>query len=193
MTRARRITHLFSAAIAVLCIGIRSGAPAASAPHDDIWVRVDTETAITEVWRGNERLLELDDIAFGRGGISDLHLKGDQTTPRGEYRITHFNPQSRFHRFIGINYPTLDHLDRARQRGELSNQQYRTTLEKGLRYGLFPQDGVLGGHIGFHGIGDGDPGIHQAFHWTKGCIAMTNEQIETLQSMVDVGTPVVIE
>ncbi|TVO62304.1 L,D-transpeptidase family protein [Spiribacter vilamensis] len=168
-------------------------APAASAPRGDIWVRVDTETAVTEVWRGNERLLELDDIAFGRGGISDLHLRGDQTTPRGEYRITHFNPQSRFHRFIGINYPTLDHLDRARRRGDLSDRRYRMTLEKGLRDGRFPQDGVLGGHIGFHGIGDGDPDIHQAFHWTKGCIAMTNEQIETLQSLVDVGTPVVIE
>ena len=192
MTRARRIGRLL-AAVAMICGAGLSSIQASSAPHTDIWVRVDTGTEMTEVWRGDERLLQLDDIAFGRGGISDLHLKGDQTTPRGEYRITHFNPQSRFHRFIGINYPTLDHLDRARRRGDLSDRQYRTTLEKGLRGGRFPQEGVLGGYIGFHGIGDGDPDIHQAFHWTKGCIAMTNTQIEALQALVDIGTPVVIK
>ena len=177
----------------MVCMAGLSSVQASSGPHTGIWVRVDTGAEVTEVWRGNERLLQLDDIAFGRGGISDLHLKGDQTTPRGEYRITRFNANSRFHRFIGINYPTLDHLDRARRGGALSDREYRTTLEKGLRNGRFPQNGALGGHIGFHGIGDGDPDIHQAFHWTQGCIAMTNTQIETLRSWVEIGTPVVIE
>ncbi|AGY91935.1 hypothetical protein SPICUR_04785 [Spiribacter curvatus] len=194
MSLRRRVDGLL-AIVAALCVtglmGVQTAA--SSAPSADVWVRVDTGSEITEVWRGDERLLRLDDIAFGRGGISDLHLKGDQTTPRGEYRITHVNEESRFHRFIGINYPTLDHLDRARQRGALTESQYRAMLDDGLRDGRFPQDGILGGYIGFHGIGDGDPDIHAAFHWTEGCIAMTNAQIETLQSLVGVGTPVVVE
>ncbi|MEX0372591.1 L,D-transpeptidase family protein [Spiribacter roseus] len=170
-----------------------SAAGASSAPHSGIWVHVDTRDGITEIRRGDESILRLEEIAFGRGGVSDLHLNGDGTTPRGEYRITHFNQESRFHRFIGINYPTLRHLDRARARGRISDEAYWDTLDAGLRMGRFPQDGPLGGHIGFHGIGNGDHRVHQAFNWTQGCVAMTNAQIETLMDWVRVGTPVIIE
>nr|WP_246085262.1 hypothetical protein [Spiribacter aquaticus] len=122
-----------------------SAAGASSAPHSGIWVHVDTRDGITEIRRGDESILRLEEIAFGRGGVSDLHLNGDGTTPRGEYRITHFNRESRFHRFIGINYPTLRHLDRARARGRISDEAYWDTLDAGLRMGRFPQDGPLGG------------------------------------------------
>jgi len=189
-------SHLHRMALVLtLVFGIASWgvADASSAPHSGIWVHVDTRAEVTEIRRGGESVLRLEQIAFGRGGVSDLHLNGDGTTPRGEYRITHFNPESRFHRFIGINYPTLHHLDRARADGKISNQTYWDTLDAGLRMGRFPQDGPLGGHIGFHGIGDGDHRVHRAFHWTQGCIAMTNTQIETLIDWVRVGTPVIIE
>ena len=170
-----------------------TGAAIASPDQDKVWVRVDTDAAVTEVWRGDRRLMRLDDVAFGRGGISDVHFRGDQTTPRGKFRITRFNRESRFHIFIGINYPTLAHLDDARQRGAMTEAEYSDALQIGHEYGEFPQDGTLGGHIGFHGIGNGNPAIHRDFHWTEGCIALTNEQIETLHSVVKIGTPVVIE
>lgn len=165
----------------------------AGRPDSGIWVRVDTVAEIVELWRGDERLRTFPDIALGRGGVSDLHLNGDQTTPRGTYRVTHFNDDSRFHRFIGLNYPTLDHLGQAYRVGALSIDTYRITLDAGLASGRFPQDGPLGGHIGLHGIGDGDPAVHRAFHWTEGCVALTNEQIEALRRRVQIGTPVVIE
>lgn len=156
------------------------------------WVLVDTAREVTEVREGGERLLEIQGIAFGRGGVAQLHLKGDQTTPLGEYRITRVYRESRFHIFLGLNYPTLEHVDRARREGLLDDTEYRRTLEHALRVGGMPQDGPLGGHIGLHGIGEGDPRIHRRFHWTEGCVAMTNDQIERLAALVDVGTPVVI-
>lgn len=180
-------------AVAALWLLVISQAVLASPETDAVWVRVDTEAAVTEVWRGDERLMRLDDIAFGRGGISDLHFRGDHTTPRGQFRITRFNRESRFHVFIGINYPTLAHLDEALRRDAITQEEYGNALEQGLKRGEFPQDGTLGGYIGFHGIGNGNPAIHRDFHWTQGCIAMTNEQIERLHSVVTVGTPVVIE
>lgn len=184
------------AALLLVAAMLVAGKPltvAASSNPDEVWVRVDTEAAVTEVWRGSDRLMQLDDVAFGRGGVSDLHFKGDHTTPRGRFRITRFNRDSRFHVFIGINYPTLAHLDEARRRGAMTAEEYRSALAAGLERGEFPQDGTLGGYIGFHGIGNGNPAIHRDFHWTQGCIAMTNEQIEMLHSVVTVGTPVVIE
>jgi murein L,D-transpeptidase YafK len=191
---ARRDGRWVAVLLLALCLavpGARVGAT--SPPYTGVWVHVDTRAEVTEVRRGDESIVRLEEIALGRGGVSNLHLNGDGTTPRGEYRITHFNRESRFHRFIGINYPTLRHLDRARVRGKISARTYRDSLDAGLRDGRFPQDGPLGGHIGFHGIGDGDRRIHRAFHWTQGCVALTNTQIETLMDWVRVGTPVVIE
>lgn len=156
------------------------------------WVLVDTEREITEVRRGGEPVLEIQGIAFGRGGVAPLHVNGDQTTPLGEFRITRIYRESRFHIFLGLNYPTLRHVDRARREGLLDDAEYRRMLDYGLRFGGMPQDGPLGGYIGLHGLGAGDPDVHRRFHWTEGCIAMTNEQIERLSSLVEVGTPVVI-
>ncbi len=162
-------------------------------PYEDTWVRVDTEASTTEIWHGPERHLVLEHVAFGRGGISDLHLKGDNTTPRGSFRINRINAESKFHIFLAIDYPTLDHLDQARQQGIMSDAEYYASLDHGLEHGEFPQSGTLGGYIGFHGIGEGDPDIHDNFHWTQGCIAMTNEQIELLHEYVGIGTRVVID
>lgn len=189
------MSRLATALFAILCGGmlLNPGGARASSDTGEVWVHVDTESAVTEVWRGEQRLMRLDDVAFGRGGISDLHFRGDHTTPRGEFRITRFNRESRFHIFIGINYPTLAHLDEARRRGAMTEAEYTNALRHGLEHGEFPQDGTLGGYIGFHGIGKGNPAIHRDFHWTQGCIALTNEQIETLHSVVTIGTPVVIE
>lgn len=173
--------------LAVLCT------PALSMPYDGVWVRVDTQTSTTEVWQGQERQLVLERVAFGRGGISDLHIKGDHTTPRGRFRITRVNKESRFHLFLGINYPTQQHLDTAHHQGLVDTQEYLASRDHGRIYGEFPQSGTLGGYIGFHGIGRGNPQVHDDFHWTQGCIAMTNEQIETLYAHVEIGTPVVIE
>jgi L,D-peptidoglycan transpeptidase YkuD (ErfK/YbiS/YcfS/YnhG family) len=50
----------------------------------------------------------------------------------------------------------------------------------------------LGGAIGIHGIGGGSPDVHRRFHWTEGCVAVSNEQIERLAELVGIGTRVVI-
>ena len=51
---------------------------------------------------------------------------------------------------------------------------------------------TLGGLIGIHGIGKGDPRVHRDFNWTFGCVALTNEQIDQLRPWVRLGTRVVL-
>ena len=51
-----------------------------------------------------------------------------------------------------------------------------------------PQDTPLGGQIGIHGVGAGDPRIHSAgINWTSGCVALDNHQIDALRPMVKKG------
>lgn len=55
-----------------------------------------------------------------------------------------------------------------------------------------PQNTPLGGHIGLHGIGGGDPAVHERYNWTRGCIAVTDDQLDRLLPLIRVGTKVEI-
>ena len=55
-----------------------------------------------------------------------------------------------------------------------------------------PQVTPLGGYLGIHGVGEGDPGIHADFNWTHGCIALTNQQIDDLAGWIRIGMRVVV-
>jgi hypothetical protein len=50
----------------------------------------------------------------------------------------------------------------------------------------------LGGQIGIHGLGRADPRLHEMADWTRGCVAVTNEQIDILRRHVYIGMAVVI-
>jgi hypothetical protein len=56
-----------------------------------------------------------------------------------------------------------------------------------------PQNTPLGGFLGIHGIGRGDIRIHRAFHWTQGCVAVTNEEMNALAHWIREDTRIVID
>lgn len=172
-------------ALILLCLAL----PVSAAKQ---WILVDTERAVAEVHTADRVLARIDNLSFGRGGISELHRRGDKTTPRGQFRVTRINDNSDYHVFVGLNYPTANHLDRAREVGLIDSQQHRQLLERSWVLGHLPQDTVLGGHIGLHGVGKADRAVHRRFNWTQGCVAMTDAQIERLLEYVEIGTPVVI-
>lgn len=172
----------------VLLLAVLMPAAAAAAP----WVLVDTGRGVVEV-RDDGRVLDVfEDISWGRGGVTDLHLNGDDTTPTGDYRITRIDRASRFHVFIGLDYPTLEHVSRAYQRGVIGNARYRELREIAYDGLVLPQDTVLGGYIGLHGLGRADPQWHARFHWTEGCVALTDAQIDRLLDYIHEGSRVVI-
>ncbi len=164
----------------------------ALASAEEIWILVDTAVRRLDVYRGYTPIKRFRNISLGRNGPAPIHLAGDATTPLGEFRITHINHNSRFHIFLGLNYPTRAHMMRAHADGLVDTDTHDAFLAVLDSRKLPPQDTPLGGYIGIHGIGDGDPGIHARYDWTQGCIALTNEQIEELSRLVGVGTRVFI-
>ncbi len=158
----------------------------------DRWILVDTVEGNLQLHAGDELVLSFPSISFGRGGVSDIHMAGDQTTPRGEFHITRVNESDNYHLFIGLDYPTMEHVDAAHRQGLIDDQTYGEMLDYAMARGTFPHDSPLGGHIGIHGLGRADPDFHKRFHWTQGCIALTDAQVESLADLVQVGMPVVI-
>lgn len=164
----------------------------AGAESGGVWVLIDTVAQRLDVYRDQTPLVRFRNISLGSGGTALVRRAGDQTTPLGEFHITRINRDSRFHIFLGLNYPTERHIERALDAGLIDEARYVDLLGATFRQGVAPQDSELGGNIGIHGLGQGDPDVHQRYNWTQGCVALTNEQMEQLTKFIDIGTRVLI-
>ena len=103
-------------------------------------------------------------VALARGGLGPKQQEGDHKTPEGCYRIDSRNQSSRFHRALHISYP--NEADKARAQ----------------RLSVDP-----GGDIMIHGIQNGLGWIgaaHRLVDWTNGCIAVTDNEIEEIWTLV---------
>ncbi len=160
--------------------------------RSDPWVLVDTRRDRLSVMRGDQPIEVFYNIAIGNAGAGRKYRRGDNITPTGTFRIGWVNWHSRFKTFFGLDYPNQDYVERAYSAGLISKPDYDS-----IRYALAsgatpPQDTPMGGSIGIHGVGQGDPFIHATQNWTSGCVALNNEQIDRLSRWVHVGTTVEI-
>jgi tetratricopeptide (TPR) repeat protein len=111
-------------------------------------------------------------IALGGNPIGPKERQGDNKTPEGIYVIDARNRDSRFHLSLHISYPNERDKNRAKE------------------LGVSP-----GGDIMIHGIKNGFSWVgdaHAEIDWTKGCIAVTNEEIEEIAKLAPNGTIVEI-
>lgn len=159
---------------------------------NELWVLIDDQEATLSVFRGNALLERFAPISLGRAGAKTQRVRGDNVTPKGEFRINRFNYESQWRTFMGIDFPTPAHARMALEKGIYSQTDYEDYFDYYRRNGHPPQNTALGGAIGIHGLGSADPDIHGRYHWTQGCVAVTNEQIDRLSALVGVGTRVVI-
>jgi murein L,D-transpeptidase YafK len=153
---------------------------------------VDTAAGTLAVVAEGRSLLVLDDISIGRFGATERKRRGDGMTPLGRYRVTGVARDSRFHAFIGIDYPSIADAARARAEGLISAAEQRAIVAAHAAGRLPPQGTALGGRLGIHGLGRADPQIHAHYHWTRGCIAVTDAQLDQLVRHIEPGMPVEI-
>ena len=162
-----------------LCLFVTAGVHAG----DSRWALVDTAANKLSVRDGDDRVIaEYRGIAFGRGGVAALHYRGDRTTPRGVFHIVGIRKSRRFTTFYELDYPSAGHAEQAFRAGRLDADS-RNAIAQAAAAGLPPLHGTaLGGDIGIHGIGRGDPNIHRRFNWTAGCVALTDAQLRDFDS-----------
>ena len=110
------------------------------------------------------KLLKTYPIALGKQPVGHKHFEGDGKTPEGKYRINDRNPNSAYHKNLGVSYP--NDADKAYAAAQ----------------GKSP-----GGLIKIHDIKNGWGSIgkrHLQRDWTDGCIAVTDEEIDELYRSV---------
>ena len=124
----------------------------------------------------HQTILKSYSVALGVSPRGHKREQGDFKTPEGVYYISLKNPHSKYHLSLKISYPNAEDLLSARKRG------------------VHP-----GGDIFIHGLPNTPgtkrdllDGIHPVVDWTLGCIAVTDEEVEEIYSVVHIGTPIEI-
>ena len=159
-----------------------------------VWLLVDTYKKQIEVKEGGVTLHTFKSISIGRKGAGFKQRQGDDITPLGVYKIvTVTNVGSRFRRFFGLNYPLPRDAKAAVNLGYISFDDYVSIMQAHSVGKMPPGNTSIGGQIGIHGVGRGNPRVQGVFDWTHGCIALSNQQIDKLAGWVYLGMPVKIK
>ena len=186
-------------AFVVLAMGspIRAGEMVASLTNGSNGSAGSVGYPVIEIWK-TERKLQLRQgdsllgefrVALGQQPRAGKELRGDSRTPVGRYYVAEKNPDSRFHRFLGISYPNAEDAERGYRSGLIDASEWADIFLANLRGDVPPSRTVLGGRVGIHGYG-GRPYV--PVDWTEGCIAVSDEDIEFIFDRAPVGTPVII-
>ena len=118
-------------------------------------------------------------VVFGNNPLLDKKMEGDRCTPEGTFRIVAKKPHNKWSRFMLLDYPNQETLDRFKQR---------------KMRGEIPQTARPGGAIGIHGTWPREDFVIDRYsNWTEGCISLKNADVQELYSYVPVGTTITIK
>lgn len=112
-------------------------------------------------------------VEMGINWIGDKVQRGDKTTPEGKYHITKKleKGQTIYYKALLINYPNAEDKER---------------FSRDIKNGNLSPKAHIGNLIEIHGGGG------KGIHWTDGCVALLNSEMDFLYRYVKVGTPVTI-
>jgi murein L,D-transpeptidase YafK len=118
-------------------------------------------------------------VVFGNASLEDKKMEGDKLTPEGSFRIINKRIHEKWDRYMGLDYPTKESLDKFNRRKAM---------------GVIPRWARPGGGVGIHGCWPKEDFVVDRYtNWTDGCIALKRADIEDLYSYVPLGTPIYIE
>lgn len=112
-------------------------------------------------------------VALGRNPLGPKQKAGDCRTPEGTYIIDRHKKESGYYKSLHFSYPNSRDLDAAKNSGY-----------------------APGGNLMIHGLPKGYEDlaeIHYRKNWTKGCIAVNNDQMDEIWRLVPDGTPIIIK
>ena len=152
---------------AALVLSLMSGAAQAEVPltlPEIDYIRVEKSARTMVLFSAGQPVHTITGIQLGDAPVGPKHFQGDERTPEGRYTIDYGNPQSGYHLSLHISYPDARDVAYARAQGRSP-----------------------GGLIMIHGQPNDWPAGRVPGDWTDGCIAVSNEEIETLYEAVPDG------
>ncbi len=138
----------------------------AALPDDAVIARLVVRKGAREMdaFDGNGKLLKTYPVSLGFQPQGHKQFEGDGKTPEGRYTINDRNPNSGYHKNLGVSYPNAQDKAYAQAQGKSP-----------------------GGDIKIHGLPNGSGSIgarHLLRDWTNGCIAVTDPEVDELFRLV---------
>ncbi len=124
-------------------------------------------------------------IALGPDSVNSKEREGDGRTPEGAYYVCLKNSESKYHRALGLSYPSEQDAERGLKAKLISPKEKRTIVDAIRHYRKPPWNTKLGGEIMIHGGGT-------KHDWTQGCLALSDSDVEELYPRIPLGTQVEI-
>lgn len=121
----------------------------------------------------HDQLIGRYEVVLGSRPTGPKRREGDGRTPEGHYVLDSRNPHSGFYKAIHVSYPNARDIARAKAAGV-----------------------APGGAVMIHGQKNGlgwASGISRHLDWTRGCIALSDKDMDAVWDSVPVGTPIDIE
>ncbi len=133
-----------------------------------------------------EKLIKTYKIALGFAPVGDKEKQGDGKTPEGDFYIFTKNDKSKFYLSLGVSYPNIEDAARG-LKAKLITKAENDKIVQAIKNNKMPlQNTKLGGEIYLHGGGVSE-------NWTRGCVALKNEEIKEIFDAISVGTRVKIQ
>ncbi len=135
-------------------------------------------------------------VSLGRNILRAEKTADDEATPVGEYKICSIDTSHRYNKFFQLNYPNLSNATEALRKGWITQKVFDQIKFEFYYEGCTKYNKVLGGNIGIQGLGRLNyifKNLPFVYNWTNGSIAMSNEDIDELYSVIKIGTKVVIK
>lgn len=112
-------------------------------------------------------------VELGKNWLGDKYREGDNATPEGMYKVTKKlgEGKTKYYKALLLDYPNAEDRERFRQ------------LKKS---GEINAAAKIGSLIEIHGGGG------KGAHWTNGCVALTDKEMDKVYRYAEVGTVVTI-
>lgn len=149
-----------------------SQAIARSAKNKSVLLLVDKFSRKCYFYK-NGVILRSFDVELGKNWIGDKNFFGDMSTPEGKYKIVRkkSNSETGYYKAFLLNFP---------------NEEDKKRFELNAKKMHLHKNASIGNLIEIHGHGG------KGADWTKGCIALRNDDMDVLFPFCTLGTEVVI-
>lgn len=169
--RHSQIASLFLCGMFLCCNSHSESAPNASEPKTTVKEPIDSIVVIKNTRQmqvfHHQKLVKVYHVCLGPEPVGAKHFRNDGKTPEGMYYVNGKNPNSHYHKALGVSYPSSQDIVYADHFGK-----------------------PTGGDIKIHGLPNdykGAPDDTVNDDWTLGCIALNNEDIDEVYAHVTVG------
>lgn len=134
--------------------------------------------------------------SFGRNLADKKKKFDDGATPVGIYKICSVVNDKNYYKFVKISYPNLEDASEALRKSFITQKEFNQIKFEYYYEECVSYNQVLGGNIGIHGIGRLNSifkNLPFVYNWTDGSIALSNEDLDEILTVIKPGTQIVIK